>query len=413
MHLESYSLVDGLRCTNCGANYGFDLMLAGCPECIERGDLAMLDPFYQTPVVGDFPTTPSSLWEGHRTLPLPDASFRTTLGEGGSPLLPIDRVDANWWVKYEAVNPTHSYKDRTNAVAVSVARYFGLDKVVCTSTGNHGVALTAYAASAGLRCLVLMPPDAPALSLQEMRFFGAEVVIVEDGRIVPLLESLVLNHGWYVSQRNAPGVGKRRIGNPYGMEGYKTISYEIFHQLGSRSPDKVVLPVGGGDAAWGIHKGFLELQTAGLIDRVPRVIACQSDSGAPLVHAIEKNLTQVAPVVVSPTIAHSIVEQQTGDLALMAIRASQGAAVAVADTEIRVALQTFARMGVCVEASSAAALAGAMRLLGAGDISRDECVVIIGTGMGQRWTDTFDKGNIPIPRTEGTLSSLSRFTSIE
>jgi threonine synthase len=413
MHMDAYSLVEGLRCTNCGATYGFELMLGGCPACVEKSELAMLDPFYQTPAAQDFPAAPTTLWDGHKTLPLPDSTCRTTLGEGGSPLLPVGGVDANWWVKYEAVNPTHSYKDRTNAVAVSVARHFGRDKVICTSTGNHGVALTAYAASAGVRCLVLMPADAPALSLQEMRFFGAEVAIVEDGQIVPLLESLVLEHGWYVSQRNAPGVGGRKIGNPYGMEGYKTISYEIFHQLGRQAPDKVVLPVGGGDAAWGVYKGFRELRDAGLADRVPQVIAAQSAKGAPLVNAIEHDLSQVAPVDTSATIAFSIVERQTGDLALQGIRASQGTAVAVTDQEIRQAARIYAGMGVCVEASSSAALAGALKLLGESRIERDETVVMIGTGAGLRWPATFDADLPPIPRVAGTVASLQRVMRVD
>jgi threonine synthase len=387
-------------------------MLGGCPDCVGKGQPGILDPVYDGLTAEMLATEPLSLWDAHHTLPLPDSTFLTTLGEGGTPLLPISPATGNWWVKFEAVNPTHSYKDRTNTVAVSVARYFGRDSLVCTSTGNHGVALTAYAAKAGTRCVVLMPPEAPPLSLQEMRFFGAEVVIVEDGNFVSLLESMVLERGWYVSQRNAPGVGTRRIGNPYGMEGYKTISYEIFHQLGKRAPDRVFLPVGGGDAAWGVHKGFAELAMVGLIERAPQIVACQSAAGAPLVNAVEKGLDQVAPVETSPTIAYSIVERQTGDLALRAIRESGGTAVSVTDEEIRAAACRYAAMGVCLESSSSAALAGAEKLGREGQLDPSETIVTIGTGAGLRWPETFVTRDDSPPRIDGTIEALNQVFSV-
>ncbi len=407
-----FSHVQGLKCATCEREYPFELMLGGCPVCIAAGRLAMLDPIYQPLPAEAFGAAPDALWNYPASLPLPTSEYRTTLGEGGTPLLPLPSIDADWWVKYEAVNPTHSWKDRTNAVAVSVARHFGRDKLICTSTGNHGVSLTAYAARAGMRCLVLMPPEAPPLALEEMRFFGAEVVIVEDGRIVPLLEELVLDHGWYVSQRNASGVGGRRIGNPYGMEGYKTISYEIFHQLGGIAPDNVFVPVGGGDAAWGIHKGFRELAAAKLIDRAPRIVACQSVAGAPLRRAIERQSDQVEPVETKDTIAYSIVERQTGDLALRAIRDSGGTAVAVTDEEILEASRAYANAGVCVEPSSSAALAGALQMRVNGELGDDETIVIMGTGAGMRWPATFSPLPAGLPQISGTVEALARVVAV-
>jgi threonine synthase len=411
LNTNPYSLIQALECLTCQCRYPFQLMLEGCPNCLANDRVGILDPVYgeeasQRIVLEQWPQR--SLWGYHPLLPVPDASAVVSLGEGGSPLVPLQEEGRNWWVKYEAVNPTHSYKDRTNTVAVSAARYFACEKVLCTSTGNHAVALAAYAARAGMRCLILMPPEAPPLSLQEMRFFGAEVVTLNSEQIVPLMYELWSNYGWYISQRNAPGVGGRPFGNPYGMEGYKTIAYEIFHQLGRRVPDKVFLPVGGGDAAWGIYKGFRELHEADLAAAVPQIIACQSSAGAPLEHAWRHQLDQVEPVDTSVTIAYSIVERQTGDHAYWAIRQSGGRAVAVDDSEIRQAEQDLAAAGICVEPSSAAALAGASQLCQQSLMSEDECAVLIATGAGLRWPATFQDQTEAPPRIEGSIDELKR-----
>jgi len=410
-----FSLVAGLACLTCERRYPFHLMLEGCPDCRAAGRVAILDPFYDEAnrIQAALAHAPArSLWDYHPLLPVSRVEDVVSLGEGGSPLLPLragadERRPGDWWVKFDAVNPTHSYKDRTNVVAVSVARSFGCDKVVCTSTGNHAVALAAYAARAGLRCLILLSTEAPPISLREMRFYGAEVVTIADGNIVPLIGELVANLGWYVSQRNAPGVGGRSFGNPYGMEGYKTIAYEVFHQLGGRAPDKVFLPVGGGDAAWGVYKGFRHLRDAGLAGRVPQIIACQSTAGAPLEHAWRNRLQTVAPVPTSPTIAFSIVERQTGDHAYWAMQRSGGRAVAVDAAALRAAERTLGAAGICVEPSSAASLAGARALAKQGEIASDETVVLHATGAGLRWPATFEDQS-PIPEVEGTIEALGR-----
>ncbi|HYM70299.1 MAG TPA: pyridoxal-phosphate dependent enzyme, partial [bacterium] len=363
--MATFSSVRSLACLTCGRAYPLAPMLEGCPDCQAAGRLAILDPVYaydDADRAAVLAAGAGRVWDYHRLLPIPSDSSVVTLGEGGTPLLPLPRARtethaAEVWVKYEGVNPTHSFKDRANAVAVSAAVHFEFGKVMCSSTGNHGVALAAYAARAGVRGLVLLPPGAPAAAVQEIRFFGAEVVTV-GGEIVPLMTELWRRHRWYISQRNAPGVGGRPFGNPFGMEGYKTIAYEIFHQLGGRAPDKVLLPVGGGDGAWGIYKGFDELRRLGLSTGIPQLIVCQSTAGAPLVEAWRRGLTRVEPVETHPTIAFSIVDRQSGDHALEAIRRSGGRAVAVDDAALRGAEELLGRSGICVEPSSAASLAG-------------------------------------------------------
>ena len=171
MTVSAYSTVTGLACLTCGTRYPFALMLGGCPACQRAGRVAILDPIYADDAAGAAAlrdVTHGRLWDYHPLLPIPDPEAVVTLGEGATPLLPLDddmvtRSGPQLWMKYEAVNPTHSFKDRTNAIAVAAARYFGCDKVLCTSTGNHGVSLAAYATRAGLRCLVLVEPQVPPM----------------------------------------------------------------------------------------------------------------------------------------------------------------------------------------------------------------------------------------------------------
>lgn len=411
--VNAFSSIRALRCLTCQRDYTLGPMLEGCPDCQAAGRLAILDPVYSLGIAESTALRAAGagrLWDFHQLLPVPGRSSVVTLGEGATPLLPLPQAAQETgaeqvWVKYEAVNPTHSFKDRANAVAVSMAVHFGFSKVMCTSTGNHGVALAAYAARAGLRCLVLLPPGTPSAAAQESRFFGADVVTV-DGDVVALMTQLWQEHGWYISQRNAPGVGGRPFGNPFGMEGYKTIAYEIFHQLGGRAPDCVLLPVGGGDGAWGVFKGFGELQRLGLTAWMPQIIACQSAAGASLLRAWRENLSHVEPVATSPTIAFSIVDRQSGDHALIALRRSGGRAVAVDDAALRTAEDLLGKSGLCVEPSSAASLAG-LRVLAREDAClAGKSVVLIATGTGLRWPATFDGISRTPRKVRGSVSAL-------
>ncbi len=392
-----YSSVVGFACLTCAASYPFGPLLGGCPNCQAAGRPAILDVAYDLDHVDrrGWSDPGGGVWKYHSLLPIPDPGATVTLGEGETPLLPLSglakEIGANEvWLKYEAVNPTHSWKDRLNAVALAAAKLFGFTKVVCMSEGNHGVAVAAYAAAAGLRSLVLLIPASPDVVRAEIGLFGGNAVTITGGDTVGLIEELRSRHGWYVSQRNAPGVGARKFGNPFGAEGYKTISYEIFRQLGDRAPDAVFVPAGGGDGTWGVYKGFNELCRLGVCARPPAIVACQSSAGAPLVAAIQQGLAQVGRVPTSATIAISIVESQSGDHALLAIRSSGGTAVAVDDAEIRAAEATLGQYGICLEPSSAATLAALRREAARSpERWRGRSVVLLGTGSGLRWPASF------------------------
>ncbi len=395
-----YSAATGLACTTCGTALPLGPHLLGCEACRARGRRGALAVQYA--FLAEDATILRELrdfWEYHRFLPVTSAEAVVTLGEGRTPLLPFASLAKDLGlsavgVKVEARNPTLSYKDRTNAVAVAVARQFGYTRICCTSSGNHGVSMAAYAAAAGLRSLVLFPPDAPPSVVAEVRHYGGDAVIVEfgtGGSVLTLLERLFRDHGWFISNRNAPLVEGRRFGNPFGLEGYKSIAYEIWHQLGGRLPSWCFFPVGGGDGLAGLWRGFQELVALGVAERTPRMAACQPEAGASILEAWRNGAHEVAPIPIGPTIALSLIDRQSGDHALRAIRESAGEAVAVSEDVLREAGRALGAHGIAVEPSSAAALAGLMAAATAGRFQPGDSATIIATGAALRWPASFDR----------------------
>lgn len=413
----AYSAATGLACTQCGAAHPWGPQLSGCQSCRAAGRAGALAVTYAfEPADAGRLTGGTHFWSFHRFLPVTRQEATVTLGEGQTPLVAMEWVArelglAEAAVKLEGASPTLSYKDRTNAVAVAIARELGYDRICCTSSGNHGVSMAAYASAAGLRSLVLFPPDAPPSVVAEVRHYGGEAVIVEPdrgpGSPLTLLEALHQDHGWFVSNRNAPLVEGRRVGNPFGLEGYKTIAYEIWQQLGRRVPAWCCVPVGGGDGIAGVWRGFRELVELGLAPTGPRMVACQPEAGDSVVAAWRAGWPDVRPVRPRPTIALSLVDRLSGDHALRAVRESGGSAVAVTDEAIRDAGRELGQHGLALEPSSATALAG-LRALGKEGVLRPaETAVVLGTGAGLRWPATYDRpGTTDVPRIPPNLTML-------
>jgi threonine synthase len=359
-------------------------LLFGCPTC--AATLEVRYPARDAAVLRDAKRT-GSIWDFKALLPVGAQAPMISLGEGWTPLIPARTLGANTLVKYEAVNPTTSFKDRLNAVSVSMAVQLGYERVLCTSTGNHGVSLAAYAAAAGLECLVVCSPGIEPLAVRQIRQHGGRAIRVEAPATATRawLATLIQRDGWWPSVRNHP----RPFANPFGLEGYKTIAYEIWAQMDGRIPDWVLVPTGGGDSLAGIARGFRELYELGLATRRPRLVACQPNAAAPLVQAVRRGDTHVAPIQVSTSIAVSIAEDHTGDHALHALD-EHDRAVAVSEQSIRTAVQQLAASGMCVDPASAASVAALSVLRESGDIGANEWAVCIATSSGLRWSAAFD-----------------------
>ena len=324
------------------------------------------------------------LWRWWELLPVRDAQFLFTLGEGGTPLLSPGRLGRsfglrNLGLKAESLNPTGSFKARGMAVAVSRAAELGATSFVAPSAGNAGGALAAYAAAAGLPATVVMPADAPLANQQEVVVCGARLV---------LLDGLISDCGKLAraisEQMGAFDLATLR--EPYRVEGKKTLGYELAEDLGWELPDAVVYPTGGGTGLIGMWKAFEELEALGLIGPArPRLFAVQSEGCAPIVRAFEQKAAFAEPWQGAWTRAAGIrVPGALGDhLMLSAITASHGAAVAVPEQEI-IDMQVFASEHAAgfVGLETAAALAALPMLRERGLVDSAERIVVFDTGAG-------------------------------
>ncbi|MEO3752357.1 pyridoxal-phosphate dependent enzyme [Streptomyces sp. B6B3] len=292
------------------------------------------------------------------------------LGEGQTPLVDVgDGV----FVKDESRNPTWSHKDRLNRCSVSAAVGVGAPGVLVASSGNHGASAAAFAARAGLRCVVLTSPEAPPAVRAFMDAYGAVVLPVPVAERWPLARTLMARCGLHpVSSSTVT-----HTGHPFGVEGYKTVAYEIFTEIGV--PEAVFVPTGYGELLFGVWKGFAELRRLGLATHVPRLYGCEPAAGGPL-HAALRQGRPAAVVDLGPTDAYAIACPVGGYRGVLAIAGSGGRALLVTDDEMRAARAEAAAQGLWMELSSAAGLAGLAALRREGPV--DGPVVCVTTSSG-------------------------------
>ncbi|WP_235978629.1 threonine synthase [Streptomyces lycii] len=305
------------------------------------------------------------------------------LGEGGTPLIDIgDGV----YVKDESRNPTWSHKDRLNRCTVSAAVAAGAPGVVVASSGNHGASAAAYAARAGLRCVVLTSAGLPPAMASFVTAYGAVVLPVPVADRWPLTRWIADAYGFHPVSNLTPF----HTGHAYGPEGYKTVAYEIAADLGM--PAAVFLPTGYGELLFGVWKGFSELHRLGLLPGVPRLFSCEPAAGGPLAAALRSGRPG-ARVEVGPTDAYGISCPVGGYRGVVAVRRSEGRALTVSDEDMRRARDELARRGLWVELSAAAGLAGLRTLPGPDGFEGP--VVCVTTSSG--FKDTATGGESPAP----------------
>ncbi|MET9604274.1 pyridoxal-phosphate dependent enzyme [Streptomyces sp. NPDC006512] len=343
----------------------------GCPGTrTERTDFPLeVDYAYEDTPAGLFDAPVRAGLE--RWAPLLPPLDAPGLGEGATPLLPFgDGV----WIKDESRNPTWSHKDRLNRVTVSAAVHEGAPGIAVASSGNHGASAAAYAARAGLRCVVLASAGAPPAVASFLRAYGAVVLPVPAPDRWPLLNEITDRLGFHP----VSNLTRTHTGHPFGAEGYKTIAYEIHAEIGV--PAAVFAPTGYAEMLFGIGKGFAELRRLGVTDRVPRMIGCEPAAGGPLSAAIRSG-TPAAVVPVGPTDAYAISCAAGGHRGVRAVLDSRGAALLVTDAELSGAQAALAAQGIWAELSAAAGLAGLRQRTAAGE-EFDGPVVCVSTSSG-------------------------------
>lgn len=339
---------------------------------------------------------------------LPPLAAGLNMAEGGTPLHESRKL-GEWaglgapvYVKDETRNPTWSHKDRLNRCTTSAALASGAPGIVVSSSGNHGAAAAAYAAHAGLPCIVLTTDDAPPAVQSFLLAYGAAVLGVPADARWPLMRQIVDRLGYHPVSNLTPF----HTGHPYGPEGYKTIAFELHQQLNGRVPAAIFVPTGYAELLFGVWKGFRELRLLGVTRDVPRMIACEPAARGPLFEALATNhpAVMVAP---GPTGASGIAVRVNGYRGVVAVQESGGAARRLPDAEIATAQAALARTGLWGEMSAAAGLAGIRQAVLEGE-SFNGPVVAIATSSGFK-DDAVGSEPVPIiaPEWDAVAATLA------
>ncbi|MGH8662815.1 MAG: threonine synthase [Burkholderiales bacterium] len=332
-----------------------------------------------------FARGPASLW---RYAPLLSAQYpenAVTLGEGWTPLVPMPRLGESigchrLWAKDEGRNPSGTFKDRGASVAVTRLRELDVKTVVHNSSGNAGGSWALYAARAGLRCVNLLPTDAPPASLAQSLLAGADTMILDgpwqsSGAMVA---KAATDEGWF---------NMGTLKEPHRVEGKKTMGLEIAEQLGWRLPDAIVYPTGGGVGAIAMYKAFRELQALGWVKKgpLPKLLVTQYAGCAPIVRAFDAGADHAEVWTELDVLPGGLKSTRPpGDRAVLELlRETGGAAIAVSTAAALRAVADVARhegLFPCPEAATT--IAGLTQAFARGTLDREAEIVVLLTGSG-------------------------------
>jgi threonine synthase len=380
-----------LECSRCHARVTADSPRTLCMQCPTPPAGMLYVRYDLTDLMGSSPSDVigrealSSPWKGmwRYQAVLPEVK-PVTLGEGWTPMLRSRRY-SNVYLKEEGANPTGSFKARGLALAVSMARQYGLHTLAVPSAGNAAGALAAYAAAAGMEAHIFMPHDVPLANYLEALAYGAQITLV-DGLIsdcARMVAELKDKNGWF---------DVSTLKEPFRVEGKKTMGYELVEQLGWEYPDVVFYPTGGGVGLIGMWKAFEELELLGWVapGKRPRMVAVQAAGCSPVARAFEAGAEVSESWKNARTFASGLrVPKPYGDgIMLNILRESEGIAVTVTDEQILGSILDWARNeGVFLSPEGAASTAAYDSLLRSGFVKASERVVLFNTGAGLKYTD--------------------------
>jgi threonine synthase len=372
--------VTHLECSLTGERYEADvahnLSRAGKPLLV-RYDL---DSAKRTLTRDSIAEREPGMWKWRELLP--NSVDPVSLGEIETPIIALPKTGANLFVKDEGRLPTGSFKARGLAMAVTMAKQFGIKRIAMPTNGNAGAALAAYGARAGIETIVICPAETPLTNVTETAAYGAQVYVA-DGQIDEC--------GALVGKGAAEGLwfDCSTLKEPYRLEGKKVMGFELAEQLGWELPDAIFYPTGGGTGLIGMWKAFDELEAVGLIgSKRPRMYAVQAEGCAPMVRAFERGDEFAERWEHAATVATGIrVPKAVGDfLILRAVRESGGAAIAVSEEAILQAVEDAAREdGFLLCPEGGAVLAGWRKALAQGIVANDERVLLFNCANGNKY----------------------------
>jgi threonine synthase len=400
--------IKSLQCRECKKEYSPTFKYI-CEECF-----GPLDVRYDFPAVNKntFSNREHTYWRYHELLPIESKSNIVSIGAGMTPLIKADNLGAvlglnNLYIKNDSVNPTFSFKDRPAGIAVSKAKEFGLSAVGCASTGNLASATAAHAAKGGFPCYIFAPSDIEHAKITQALSYGANFIAV-DGTYDDA-NRIAAQIG------DSKGIGIVNINmRSYYVEGSKTLAFEVAEQLDWKVPDHLVVPVGSGAMLNAICKGFEELESLSLLNKVSNmhVIAAQPHGCAPIVDAFKKNTTEVIPVESPDTIAKSLAIGDPGDgqYVLKRLKQYNGYAEESSNKEILDAILLLARTeGIFTEPAGGVSVAVLKKMVEARKIDKNDSVICYVTGNGLKTTEVMME---ILPRPQTMQADIAKISAL-
>lgn len=385
--------IEGLRCTKCGF-LNEAILIYECEKCNGSLEVEYKYEAISNSLRNKLVSNQVGVFKYKALLPLNKNIKPVTLGEGNTPLIYSESLSNTLrkfdvFLKQEYLNPTLSFKDRPTAVALTMAKHFGVDKVVTASTGNTGVSVAAYAAQAKIPCEIFVPENTPKEKINMIKVYGAEINLIKGtfSDAYNKAKKIAVENKWF----NLTST----FLNPYSLEGDKTLAYEIFEQL-KKVPEWILIPIGAGPLLVYCYKGFQELKRLGFTNSLPKMVGVQALNCSPIVKAFQESNENVSAWKGGvQTVASGIADPLTnyaedGTRTLNVIKQSEGQAISVSENEIKESQVLLAeKEGIFVEPSSATVI-GALNILVKNNmINNNERVVCVLTGHGLK-----DSGDI-------------------
>jgi threonine synthase len=375
------------KCTDCNREFSVNDVIYLCPVCSNQNST-------KTPPKGVLKT----LYDYHEIqkkifgfnelknnrfidiLPVKNTESLPMLRVGKTPLYTIDKLNGQRLpfyihLKDDSQNPTFSFKDRASALVSAFAKENNLTTIVTASTGNAGSSMAGICASQGQKAIIIIPETAPVAKLTQIIMYGATIIPVKGtyDEAFDLSIQATEEFGWY---------NRNTAYNPLTIEGKKTVSFELYEQLHFDVPDRIFVPVGDGVIISGVYKGFEDLYLLNLIDRLPVIVAVQSEESDNLVRNISMKDFQIKPAT---TIADSISVDIPRNfyMAQQFIQKYDGGSITVSDREIMDASAMLSKnTGIFSEPAASAAFAGLLSYQKNGKIADSSHNVVLLTGSG-------------------------------
>ncbi|MDD5766744.1 MAG: threonine synthase [Candidatus Marinimicrobia bacterium] len=391
------------RCTDCGTEYSGDQIRYLCPQCepvegeFQKGVLeTILAPEYLL----SLKKKPAIAPEDFLVYQLPNAAAYPV---GNTILVAPVKLRRqygfpNLFLKNDGANPSGSLKDRASQLVAAQALFHDEKTVVLASTGNAGSAMACAGAALGLQVILFVPATAPKAKLMQSVLYGATVIPIRStyDDAFKLSIEYTLKFG---------GINRNTAYNPLTIEGKKTVSIEIFNQLGRNAPDVIFVPVGDGVIYAGVYKGFADLRSAGLIGKMPQIVGVQASGSNAIAQAFQTGKMLAIEKATTAADSISVASPANGRMAVKFMRACQGWATEVSDGEISQAqLELCKEAGVFVEPAAAAAWAGFLK--DHEKINPAKNVVVLLTGLGFKDLAAIENSVIVPEAVESDLDSI-------